>query len=69
MEKVYLGDSVYAAYDGYHIVLTTENGRPTDPSNAIALDPYVVRALTEYVQRVWAASAAPAACDSARMRP
>jgi len=26
--KVYLGDSVYAKFEGYGIVLTTENGLP-----------------------------------------
>lgn len=25
--KAYLGDAVYASWDGLHIVLTTENGR------------------------------------------
>lgn len=25
--KAYLGDAVYADYDGYHIVLTAENGQ------------------------------------------
>lgn len=44
-EKRYLGDSVYAQYDGYHIVLTTENGLPDDPSNTIALDNSVLHAL------------------------
>ncbi len=24
--KEYIGDSVYANYDGYYIILTTENG-------------------------------------------
>lgn len=28
--KEYLGDSVYASFDGYHIILTTENGYPDD---------------------------------------
>jgi len=30
-EKVYLGDGVYARYDGFNVVLTAENGvRATD---------------------------------------
>ena len=48
MEKMYLGDSVYAQFDGYHIVLTTENGLPTDPSNTIALEPAVMLALIRF---------------------
>lgn len=43
MNKMYLGDSVYAEFDGYHIVLTTENG--FGPSNTIALEPQVLKAL------------------------
>ncbi len=46
--KQYLGDSVYADYDGFQIWLTTENGLPTDPSNAIALEPSVFSALLTY---------------------
>jgi hypothetical protein len=48
--KDYLGDSVYAAWDGHHIVLTTENGY--GPSNTIALDPGVIRALEDYQKRL-----------------
>lgn len=38
-QKTYLGDSVYAHFDGYHVVLTTDNG--TGPSNTIYLDEIV----------------------------
>ena len=48
-KKIYLGDSVYADNDGYHIILTTENGLPSDPSNKIALEPGVIEALNKYV--------------------
>ena len=48
MDKRYLGDSVYASYDGYHIILTTENGLPTDPSNRIGLDYQVLTELLHY---------------------
>lgn len=41
MEKLYLGDSVYFEFDGYHVVLTTDNG--LGPSNTIALEPEVIR--------------------------
>lgn len=46
--KQYLGDSVYAEFTGYEIVLTTENGLPYDPSNKIVLEPEVLDALFKY---------------------
>lgn len=52
--KDYLGDGVYAEYDGHHIVLTTENDRW--PSNIIALEGSVYEALMRYVARVQAAN-------------
>lgn len=52
MGKVYLGDSVYADYDGYHVILTTENGYPDDPRNRIALEDQVIFALNNYVQAI-----------------
>lgn len=53
-QKVYLGDSVYVKYDGYHIILTTENGLPGDPSNEIALEPAVYHNLVEYKENLFA---------------
>jgi hypothetical protein len=47
--KDYLGDSVYAEFDGFGIVLTTENG--DGPSNRIVLEPEVLTALNRYVAR------------------
>jgi hypothetical protein len=47
--KQYLGDSVYANYDGHHIVLTTENNLEDDPSNRICLEPEVLNSLNTYV--------------------
>lgn len=44
--KQYLGDGVYAQYDGFHIVLTTEDG--ISVGNQIYLDPRVLAALDEY---------------------
>ena len=44
----YLGDSVYAGFDGYHIRLMTWNGYPDDPRNEIALEPAVFEALIRY---------------------
>lgn len=53
MPKDYLGDSVYADFDGDHIILTTENGYPDDPRNRIALEPAVLSALHNYVQGIY----------------
>lgn len=49
-EKVYLGDAVYVEHDGFHLVLTTNNG--LRDTNTIALDPEVYEALTRYVNRL-----------------
>jgi hypothetical protein len=49
--KIYIGDSVYVDFDGYNLILTTENGLANDPSNTIILEPHVWRNLTEYVER------------------
>lgn len=46
----YLGDAVYAWFDGYHICLTLNDHRnPT----MIALEPSVLRALRDYEDRIW----------------
>ena len=45
--KLYLGDSVYMSTDGFHIVLTTENGY--GPSNTIFLEPDMIDRIKEYV--------------------
>ena len=50
MSRIYLGDSVYCEFDGYHIVLTTENG--AGPSNTIYLEPRLLDALHDYVTRL-----------------
>jgi len=50
-DKEYLGDSVYVHTDGLALVLTTENGLPTDPSNLIFLESEVYEALLRYVER------------------
>ena len=51
-KKVYLGDSVYATFDGLYIWLTTENGYEDDPRNKIALEPAIFAALLKYA-KVW----------------
>jgi hypothetical protein len=50
-KKRYLGDGVYAAFDGYHVVLTTENG--ISVQNEIALEPSVLQALNAYADRAF----------------
>ena len=52
MRKQYLGDSVYAEFDGFAIILMTDNGLPDDPRNRIVIEPDVYRALTQYVDRL-----------------
>lgn len=44
--RTYLGDGVYAGYDGYSIILTTENG--FSGTNEIFLEPHVLDALIEF---------------------
>lgn len=46
--KQYIGDGVYADFDGYHLVLTTEDGLHV--SNRICLEPTVYGQLNRYVE-------------------
>lgn len=46
-QKKYLGDGVYIRFDGFHHVLTTENG--ITATNIIALDPHVTEALLNHL--------------------
>lgn len=55
--KYYLGDSVYAEYNGYGIKLTTDNGY--GPNNTIFLEPEVYSALMRFVERVTKKSSPP----------
>ncbi len=56
--KDYLGDSVYVDFDGYALILTTENG-PAGPTNTIILEPEVYAAMVRYVERLNRLSPAP----------
>ena len=49
-KDVYLGDGVYAGFDGFHIILDL---RAQDPSVRIALEPVVYAALREYARVCW----------------
>ena len=48
--KEFLGDGVYAEWDGYHIVLKTGNDR--SPDNVVYLDHYVRSALKKYMAKL-----------------
>lgn len=50
--KMYLGDSVYADFDGFAVILTTENGMATSPINKIVLEPQVLESLNLYYKRM-----------------
>lgn len=52
----YLGDGVYASFDGYHVWLTTGSHEERDASNRIALEPSVYAALVRYHARLAAAT-------------
>ena len=45
-KKVYLGDGAYADFDGYGIILTTEDG--ISIQNTIYLEPEVLNSLLKY---------------------
>jgi len=47
MEDNYLGDGVYASFDGYQIWLAVNH----DQNNVVALEPEVFKALVDYSKR------------------
>lgn len=49
--KEYLGDGVYLDYDGFHIVLTTEDG--ISVTNRICLEPEFPEKIVEYRTQVY----------------
>ena len=50
MTKQYIGDAVYVDWDGYALVLTTEDGIRV--ISRIVLEPEVYTALVQYVERL-----------------
>jgi hypothetical protein len=48
-EKTYIGDAVYVESDGYHIILTTEDG--ISSTNRILLEDEVLEALLRTLER------------------
>ncbi len=67
--KAYLGDGVYADFDGYALLLTTENG--VTVTNTIYLEPDVIGGFQRYVtwlqERLEEEAAAP--CPGCGQRP
>ncbi len=57
MDKMYIGDGVYVAFDGFSLVLTTENG--IEVTNTIVLEPQVWEALDNYVEKLKGDRAGP----------
>ena len=49
-DKRYLGDAVYARFDGFGIELTTEDG--IRATNTIYMEPAIVLALEQFVQEL-----------------
>lgn len=49
IEDRYLGDGVYASFDGYHVNLDLRAQPPSLPITMIALDPSVRAALLLYI--------------------
>lgn len=45
---IYLGDALYATYDDYHVILTTEHHEPTQANNVIYLDKDVMKNLVAW---------------------
>jgi hypothetical protein len=46
--KAYLGDGVYATFDGYHLWLAVNE----ENNNVVALEPQVLEALNDYVKEL-----------------
>jgi hypothetical protein len=54
MKKQYIGDGVYVEFDGWAIVLTTENGVET--TNRVVLETEVYSSLVAYVDALKSAA-------------
>lgn len=48
MEEIYLGDGVYASFDGYQIWLAVNDNK----NKVVALDPGVINMLIEYSKMI-----------------
>ena len=47
--RCYLGDGCYVCHDGYHVVLSTENG--IDITNKVFMEPEVYESLKRWYDR------------------
>lgn len=47
----YLGDGVYASYDGYHVILTTNSPNLNKATNIIYLDSETRKSLIDYIEK------------------
>lgn len=56
MEKEYLGDGAYVKFDGFHVVVTAEDG--TRATDTVALDPKALESFLKYLERLDAGKAA-----------
>lgn len=65
----YLGDSVYASFDGYHIWLRTGSHKESEATNNIALEPSVFAALVAYQRKTWTMPDPPPAPEQLRPVP
>lgn len=52
MNPQYLGDGVYASWNGEQIILTTGHHDPANADNVIFLEPDVLRALDAFRKKV-----------------
>lgn len=52
MIKTYLGDNVYAEFNGQSVTLTTEKGLDGDPTNTIVLEPAALATLILWSTRI-----------------
>ena len=48
-DKLYLGDGAYAAFDGWSIILTAENG--ICATDTVCLEPQVSKALVDFIHQ------------------
>lgn len=51
MEKTYLGDGVYAEFDGYYVWIYISNG--VTESTRIAIEPQVKESLDFFFRKCW----------------
>ncbi len=52
MQPRYLGDGVYAEFDGYHIVLKANSH--TEPTDTVYIDSHVWASLQEFAKQAYA---------------